>query len=59
MSIVMFFKFMDYCAYLFVACTSLVVGVLSYGGEGMGLITFGCVACFVGSTMLIIEECLK
>ena len=52
---------MNYFTYLFVAITSMIVGVFASidRGDGMGLVIFGCVACFIGATMLIVEESLK
>jgi hypothetical protein len=51
----------NFLAYLYVSCTSLIVGTLALTStkEFAGLILFGCVACFIGSTWLIIEEVLK
>ena len=51
----------NFLAYLYVACTSLIVGTfaLTSTKEFSGLILIGCVACFIGATWLIIEEVLK
>jgi len=44
---------------LFIISTSLLVGMLNVIDGGEGIITFGCVACVVGGSFILIDLMVK
>ena len=46
---------------LFITSMSLLVGVSTYidGFAGSGIIIFGCVACFIGGSWILVELSIK
>jgi len=46
---------------LYMICVSMIVGTLAAveGGQGAGLIIFGCAAMFIGGIVLLCERLVK